>query len=853
MLKQYAAIKSEHKDCILFFRLGDFYEMFNEDAKIASSVLDLVLTARGKGTANKTPMCGFPHHAAESYIAKLVKAGYKVAICEQVEDPASAKGIVRRDVTRVITSGTYLDDNSYESRLLLSLSPNEKNIGIAFTDPVTGIIQTNQIKYDKNRITELITKLPVCECIYPESVEEDIRTIFESPLLRPKKISLSPVEDWTFNPEMAKKSLLEHYGVKNLHGFGIEDSAYAASSTGALLEYLKRMNKQPLKHMDKISLYTDNDFVFIAPAAYKGLELDTVVTTLNQTHTALGKRKFANWFYHPLKNKEQITERQDAIAILNNEENTRTELKKIFKQIPDIEKNISRLGCGYKNPKDLLAIRNTLCLMPELSALTKPLADKNKLFVCEDIAELRTLLEKSINENMPLAHAEGKIIREGYNGEIDELRSIQANGRDWLKKFQEEEIKRTSIPSLKVGFNKVFGYYIEVTKTHATKVPNDYIRKQTLVNAERYITPTLKEYEEKILSAEEKIFKLENELLINIQKEVLNNSLSLHDLCESIATIDCINALSELAVDHNYTRPDISDNTLIDIKDGRHPVVERMVDDNFIANDTLLDCEENHFIILTGPNMAGKSTYIRQTAILVIMAQMGSFIPAASAHIGLVDKVFTRIGAHDDIARGQSTFMVEMNETADILNNLSERSLVILDEIGRGTSTYDGLALAWALAEHLQASKARTLFATHFHELTSLAETHEGVKNYNVAVKEWKDEIIFLHKIIEGSTDDSYGIYVAKLAGIPKDVIARSRHILSGLENNQNTKQLLDASCSSLVNNQQQATSNKQLDLFTQKTDPAAEEIREELEGLDVNNLTPVEALNKLVKLKEKL
>lgn len=840
MLKQYAEIKSRHRDCILFFRLGDFYEMFYDDAKIASSILDITLTARGKGTANKTPMCGFPHHASENYIAKLVKSGHKVAICDQIEDVSASKGIVRRDVTRIITAGTYLDENTHESRLLLALSPNAKNIGISFTDPATGVIHTNQVNYNKNRIAELITKLPIYECIYPESVEEDIRNIFHSPLLKIKNITLSPIEDWSFNADIAKKSLLDHYGVKNLHGFGIEEFDYATSSTGALLEYLKQMNKQPLKHMDKISLYSDDDFAFISPAAYKGLELSSVVKTLDLTKTALGRRNFAFWFYHPLKNKEQIIKRQDATSLLLESENTREDLNALFKQIPDIEKNISRLGCGYKHPKDILSIRNTLCLIPELRTITTPLEKENDLFICNDIKELRSLLEESINEDMPLAKYDGKIIKKGFNKELDDLRDIQENGRTWLKNFQKEEIEKTGIPSLKVGYNRVFGYYIEITKTHAAKVPESYMRKQTLVGAERYITPELKEYEENILSAQDKVLAIENKIVSDIQQQILSHSLSLHNFCTSIATIDCLNSLATLATNQNYVRPIITEDTAIDIKDGRHPVVEQMIDETFIANDTLLDCTDNHFLILTGPNMAGKSTYIRQIAILIIMAQMGSFIPASTATIGLVDKIFTRIGAHDDITKGQSTFMVEMNETADILNNLTDRSLVILDEIGRGTSTYDGLALAWGLAEYLQNTHARTLFATHFHELTSLADEYEGVKNYNVAVKEWKDEIIFLHKIIEGATDDSYGIYVAKLAGIPKDVIVRSRQILTQLENKQDIK--------SKIISKEDAD---QFDLFTSASNPELEALKQELQDLDLNNLTPIEALTKLNDLKK--
>ena len=529
------------------------------------------------------------------------------------------------------------------------------------------------------------------------------------------------------------------------------------------------------------------------------------------------------------------------MTLLKNESAILRGLRELLSLIPDIEKSISKLSCGLTQPKDLLAIRNTLSLLPDLHKTVQPLKEKNRLFTVEDIAGLRKLLEDTIDPNMPLTNAEGKIVQRGINAELDQLRDIQENGREWLRKFQEQEIKRTKINSLKVGFNRVFGYYIEISNANKNSAPADYIRKQTLVNGERYITPELKEYEEKILTAQDKILKIENEILRDLQKEILDQSTALHNYCQSIAIIDVIYSLSVLAHLPKYIAPEVTEETTINIREGRHPVVEKMYTENFVPNDVLLDCEENHLLILTGPNMAGKSTYIRQIAILVILAQMGSYVPATTARIGVVDKIFTRIGAHDDITKGQSTFMVEMNEMADIINNLTSRSLIILDEIGRGTSTYDGLSLAWALAEHLKKTQARTLFATHFHELTALAEEHSGVKNYNVAVKEWKDEIIFLHKIIPGSTDDSYGIYVAKLAGIPKDIINRSKQILTHLELKNNLKEKLTAG----------SINETQFSLFS--GDPVAEKIKQDLENTDVNNLTPIAALNKLQELKDLL
>ena len=842
MLQQYQTIKAKHQNCLLFFRLGDFYEMFYDDAKVGSRVLDIVLTSRGKGSSERIPMCGIPYHAADNYISKLIKANYRVAICEQMEDPALAQGIVKRDVIRVISPGTFLDESSNDARYLISLSPNTKDLGVAFIDPTTGTIQTNQYPLEKNIIAEFVARLPIFECIYPQSQEEKIKPLFDKAHPRLKNISLTPFEDWCFNPDIAKKTLCEHFSVHNLSGFGIDGLESAAASCGALLEYLKQMNKCPLRHVDKISLYTDNDYVFISPAAHAGLELDNCIKTLDYTITAVGRRLFRFWFTHPLKIRRDIEERQEAIKLLKKNSHLHQDLKNILSKIPDLEKNISRLSCKLTHARDLLAIRNTLCLIPQLKKILDPLSEQNALFAIEDIAQLRQHLENSIEEEIPLSHPEGKIIAAGYNAQIDQLRDLQEHGHNLLKKMQEEEIKRSGINSLKIGFNNVFGYYIEVTKTHLDRVPSNYIRKQTLVNAERFITPELKEFEEKILTAQEKILKLENALIAEIEQEILKYSSQLHIFCQAVATVDCLQALTTLSEQPNYCCPEIAEDTAINIREGRHPLVERTLSESFVGNDTYLDCEENHLIILTGPNMAGKSTYIRQSALLVIMAQMGSFVPAQSAHIGLVDKIFTRIGAHDDILKGQSTFMVEMNEAAEILNNLTKRSLIILDEIGRGTSTYDGLSLAWAIAEHLQKTKARTLFATHFHELTALSSKLTGIKNYNVAVKEWKDEIIFLHKIVPGSTDDSYGIYVAKLAGIPADVIERAKKILTKLELKNDLKE-----------NLKNTSGEEQLGLFSAKIDPTMEQMKTALEAIDVNTLTPLEALNKLQELKERI
>lgn len=843
MLKQYQDIKAQYQDCILFFRLGDFYEMFYDDARIASKILDVVLTSRGTTKTGRIPMCGIPYHAKETYLTKIIKAGLKVAICEQVEDPALAKGIVKRKIIKVITPGTFIDENNSEPRYLLSVTLDNKFIGIAFSDTNSGQIQTNQYPH-KNRVIEIITKLPVYESIFPVYAEERIKDFFKHPLVKMKHINLTPCDDWCFNPDIAKKGLCEHFQTQSLKGFGIEDMPLAISSAGALLEYLKQMHCMPLKHIDKISLYLDTDYVFISSAACYGLDLEELFKTIDRTFTAFGKRCLKNWLYHPLKTKEAILKRQETVTLLKENPRTQQELNTLLKNIPDIEKSLSRISCAEASAKDLVALRNTLNRLPEIAKVLMPIVGKNSFFSLDDLPEIRKLLTDAINSDIPLAHPEGKIIANGYHKELDSLRDIQENARVWLKNLQAQEIKKTGINSLKIGYTQVFGYYIEITKANLHLVPADYIRKQTLVNAERFVTPELKELEEKMLNAEENILKIEKQLLEDIQRQILDNSSCIHEVTQKLANLDALNSLSQLASSPGYIAPQINQDLEINIKDGRHPVVERYLEHSFIPNDTLLDCQKHHLNIITGPNMSGKSTFIRQTAILVIMAQIGSYIPAASAKIGIVDKIFTRIGAHDEITKGQSTFMVEMSEAAEILNNLSERSLLILDEIGRGTSTYDGLSLAWAIAEYLQKQKVRTLFATHFHELTALQKEYPGVQNYNVAVKEWNNEVVFLHKILPGSCDDSYGIYVAKLAGIPQEVILQASQILERLELN---GRLHDKICNRTTVEENQTGSPED------KSDAILKEIKTEIGKIAIDSLTPVSALNKINEWKDRI
>jgi DNA mismatch repair protein MutS len=842
MLQQYQQVKNQYPESILFFRLGDFYEMFYDDARKACGILDVVLTSRDAGKSGKAPMCGIPYHAADTYIAKLIKAGLKVAICEQVEDPALAKGIVKREVIRVITSGTYIDEASFEARSLASLAFVDKKIGLAFTDTASGTLKTQEYS-DPLQVIEVLAKNFIFECIFPLDQKTKIQELFKHPALRNRATSLSSFEDWAFNIDLSRKALCEHFQTRNLRGFGIEEMPSAIAASGALLEYLKHVHKQPLRHINKISLYVDNDYVFISPAAVLGLDLESLLKTIDHTRSSLGRRKFRDWLYHPLKTPSVIVKRQEATSLLRNEPTLQEDLGRILAVMPDIEKSISRISCATSSSRDLLALRHALLALPEIVKISSPLKDKNNFFDIQDIPLLREYLEKSVSPEIPLSHPEGKIINRGFNQELDSLRDIRENGNAWLKDMQAKEIQRSGINSLKIGFTSVFGYYIEISKSNLDRVPAEYIRKQTLVNAERFITQELKDFEEKMLTADDKILKIESEIIAEIHKVILDNVGLLHDFSWQIATLDCLYSLCSLSRLPGYISPKIIAGPEIDIKDGRHPVVEKFISEPFIPNDSFLDCEENHLVILTGPNMAGKSTYIRQTAILVILAQMGSYIPATSASIGIVDKIFTRIGAHDEITKGQSTFMVEMSETAGILNNLSERSLVVLDEIGRGTSTFDGLSLAWAIAEYLAKHKVRAMFATHFHELTALSEEFPGVKNFNVSVKEWNEEIIFLHKIIPGGTDDSYGIYVAKLAGIPQEVVKRAQKILTRLE--------ISDDLQAKIRNR--IPEEEQISIFSKKNNALLEKIKDEISNLDVNSLTPLEALNKLQQLKKKV
>ncbi|MFA5646156.1 MAG: DNA mismatch repair protein MutS [Candidatus Ratteibacteria bacterium] len=827
MVRQYRKIKARYPDSILFFRLGDFYEMFGEDAEVASKELNLVLTSREAGAGGRIPMCGLPYHAVETYLARLVKAGFRVAICEQTEDASQAKGLVKREVVREVSAGTFLGDSSSEPRYLAAVVPTKKRFGFAFIEASGGTIRLNSYETISS-LVEAAGRLSLREILVPEETDLTLASLIEPLSVRQEKPAITRIDPWRFDEEEGRRRLLSHFGTLSFAGFGLSDQGPEIAAAGGLLWYLQEMNQQPLLHIDRLSLYTEEEFCVISPPAVVGLEVSSLISRMDRTFTAMGRRLLSHWILHPLKVPASILQRQQAVTLLIRASEVRESLVPLLKGFPDIEKALSRISCGYSSPRDLLALRNGLNRLPEMESLLKELSQENILLRCVDASDIRSILDRAINPEMPLSNPEGNIVRLGYNSELDALREIRDHGNSWLKNLQAREIKRTGINSLKIGFNQVFGYYLEVTKPNLSMVPGDYIRKQTLVNAERFITEELKTFEEKMLSSQEKIVSLEIEICKELREKILECRESLHDSAESVATIDLLQAFSEVAVGAGWSAPEIHGGDSILLQDGRHPVVEEFLESTFVPNDTLLDQGENRLLVITGPNMAGKSTYIRQVALLVILAQTGSYIPAASASIGVADKVFARIGARDEIARGQSTFMVEMSETAEILNTMTPKSLVVLDEIGRGTSTWDGLSLAWAVARYLHEHTVRTLFATHYHELTALSDQCSGAKNYNVEVREWEDEIIFLHRIVPGGTDESYGIYVAKLAGIPREVIAYARTVLSGVQ-----KTSLDSA----------RRSERQMTLFYENGSGPEKEFFNQLLEVNPDHLTPLDAL----------
>lgn len=800
MMEQYRSIRrSLDSGTILFFRLGDFYEMFFDDAQIASEILDITLTKRGG-----TPMCGIPYHASNSYLCRLIQAGKKVAICEQVEDPATTKGIVKREVTSIITPGTVMEENALHSNrnnYLAALTYNSGTFGMALLDLSTGSFWIEEIEHATTLQNNLLRYAPA-ECIIPEALQTDPE--FQQFFNTGNSFLLSPHEDWTFEHDNAHDTLLRHFELHSLEGFGCEQSELGVCAAGAMLHYVSWELRRDISHVRRLRVKNPADYLLLDEATTSNLELITSLNTnrqqnkatllavLDNSKTAMGGRLLRDWIIRPLHNLDAINQRLDAVETFTIDRLLLNETRDFLRTVRDIERLTSRLSAGSGNARDVLAIAQSLETFPEL----KKVIDNAKcdyLRTLNDsiqpLPELLKLIREAIDDEPPITLKDGGVMRTGYHAELDELRMLATQGKQWLAEFQAREADSTGIKTLKVRHNKVFGYYIEVSKANAPLVPEHYIRKQTLVNAERYITPELKEYENKIFGAQERAIALESELFSEVRESVLKELESLQHSATAVATIDLLSTFAERALSQHYVRPQMNDTDELRIKNGRHPVIEQMPEtDRFVPNDTLLNGTSDQLNIITGPNMAGKSTYIRQVALLTIMAHMGCFVPADEATVALTDRVFTRVGASDDLARGRSTFMVEMQETANILNNATPKSLIVLDEIGRGTSTFDGISIAWAVAEHLcqkQEVKAKTLFATHYHELTDLALTIPGVKNYNVLVREHNDTITFLRKVGPGAADKSYGIQVGRLAGLPPSVVNRAKEILINLEDSE--------------------------------------------------------------------
>ncbi len=863
LMAQYYRVKARYKDAIVFFRMGDFYEMFNEDAKTGARVLGITLTSRGHGKAGEVPLAGFPHHALKGYLAKMVRAGYRVAICEQLEDPKLAKGVVKRDVIQVVTPGTTLEDNLLETKrnnFLAAICIKDQSCGLAHCDTSTGEFLVTECSV--NELFEELQSISPSEILVPESSHDLIKERLEKQGLNPV---ITKREDWIFTHQYGREILTKHLKTTSLKGFGCEELYLGIAAAGAVLNYLQETQKTDLSYLNSLKRYTNDDYMNLDTSTRRNLEImsaimpenreGTLISILDKTITPMGGRTLASWLRKPLIRLKPIRQRLNAVEELLENKDIRKDLAAVLKKIGDLERLITKVVTRRANPRELASLGRALSKIPEIKGLISEFTSdlikeiRASLKNCREVSEQ---ISNALTDDPPANLSLGGVIREGYSSQLDELRKLAYSGKEWIAMLQKSERERTGIPSLRVGYNKVFGYYIEVTKPNLPKIPDNYIRKQTLVNAERFITPELKDMEEKILKAEEKLETLEYELFDNLRSFVAGYAESVQENGRAIGILDSLISLANTAEEFRYVKPEVNDDDSIVIRDGRHPVVEQLLPggEPFIPNDVDLDNRENQILIITGPNMSGKSTYIRQVGLIVLMAQIGSFVPAASARIGIVDRIFTRVGAQDNLAGGESTFLVEMNETANILNNATPKSLILLDEIGRGTSTFDGLSIAWAVAEYIHNNErvaAKTLFATHYHELTELAMILPGVKNFNVAVKEWGDNIVFLRKIVPGGCDHSYGIHVARLAGLPKEVIQRAKEVLHNLEANELTPNRVPKLALGKVKNLKVA--EPQLTIFTEEE----EIIRRELQNLDINNLTPLEALTKLNELKKML
>jgi DNA mismatch repair protein MutS len=892
MMQQYVQIKEQYKDCILFYRLGDFYEMFFEDAHVCSKELEIALTGKSVGQEERAPMCGVPYHAVEGYLSKLVSRGYRVAICEQVEDPKMAKGIVKREVVRIVTPGTNLNTqvlDETKNNYLMAVVHTTNAYGISIVDVTTGDYY----------VTEVDTERKLMDEIYKWSPSEIIcnDTFFVSginieALKSYNNLVLSPLEPWYFDDELCVRALKEHFNVGTLDGLGLKDYTIGVIASGCVMQFLQETQKSSLSHITKLSPYTYEKFILLDSSTVRNLELTETIRekqkkgsllwVLDKTKTAMGARLLRSYMEQPLIDYDLINQRLEAVSQLKDNMITREEIREYLNPIYDLERLMSKVSYKSANPRDLIAFSSSLSMLPHIKYLLKSFEDGLLKDIYEELDPLQDifdLIRGSIAEEPPLNVKEGGIIKEGFHEEVDRLRRAKTEGKDWLMDLETKEREATGIKNLKIRYNRVFGYYLEVTNSYQNLAPANWIRKQTLANAERYTTPELKDLEDIILGAEDKLFSLEYNLFSEIRDQISLEVKRIQQTAKAIAKIDVFASLALVAEHNNYTRPIMNTSGSLVIKNGRHPVVERMIShDMFVANDTLLDNKNNRVSIITGPNMAGKSTYMRQTALIVLMSQIGSFVPAASADISIVDRIFTRVGASDDLASGQSTFMVEMTEVANILRNATKNSLLILDEIGRGTSTFDGLSIAWAVVEHISNTSilgAKTLFATHYHELTELEGRLEGVNNYCIAVKEQGEDIVFLRKIVKGGADKSYGIQVAKLAGVPASVLKRATDIVAELSGNDLALKAKNLTSPEAVSSEDafiqeelflnnfavggNTGSNKkdkkpkdssQFSLFSLEGN---EDIIAELRDLDVARLTPIDAMNKIYQLQKKI
>ncbi|MBV6646037.1 MAG: DNA mismatch repair protein MutS [Cyclobacteriaceae bacterium] len=852
LMKQYNAIKTKYPGALLLFRVGDFYETFGEDAVSASKILDIVLTKRANGAASHIELAGFPHHALDAYLPKLVRAGQRVAICDQLEDPKSVKGIVKRGVTELVTPGLSLNDNVLEqnrNNYLASIYFGKDSCGISFLDLSTG--EFFVAKGDGQYVEKLVQGFQPSEIIY----NKDASTLFEKAFS--DQYNEYALDSWIYAFDFGYEKLIRHFKTSNLKGFGIEDMEEAIISAGAILHYLDETEHKEVAHITGISRIEEERFMWLDKFTVRNLELlqstqsDGVplIQVLDQVVTPMGSRMLRKWLVLPLKNREQIQSRLDTVEAFKTSSDLLESTIAHLKQIGDLERLISKVATARINPRELLQLKKSLShIAPVQKSLGETEVDQFKSLSdrLNDCHELITKIEEQLQEDPPINPTHGNVIKEGIDAELDDLRKIAFSGKDYLLQIQRRETERTGIPSLKIAYNKVFGYYLEVTNAHKDKVPEEWIRKQTLVNAERYITEELKTYEEKILKAEDQINVIESRLYQQLVQAAMEYIDPIQQNARVIATIDCLSNFAKIAEEFSYIKPTITEESELDIKQGRHPVIERLMpaDEEYIPNDVFLDGESQQVIIITGPNMAGKSALLRQVALIVMMGQMGSYVPAGYARIGVTDKIFTRVGASDNLSRGESTFMVEMTETASILNNLSDQSLVIMDEIGRGTSTYDGISIAWSIVEHLHNHpkfKAKTLFATHYHELNELAKDLPRVKNFNVSVKELENKVIFLRKLVEGGSEHSFGIHVAQMAGMPNEIVIRANEILKHLEKDK----LTEAEKEKLA---ELPASNFQLNLF--EADPKFDQVLSLLNDVDVNTISPVEALLKLNEMK---